>query len=162
MKIYNWRVGNLWVDLSFITANFAKVKLEEVFVTPEDLKSKEWKAKSLTGKTPMLETPEGNLVESAAIARYIASIGEGHLAGGNAWETAQVNQWVDYSHTTLQANMYTVVKGVFGVGEAPDADTFNNAVKEVKEIVKAINTHLQGKTHLVANRVTVADIALAV
>ena len=33
MKIYNWRVGNLWVDLSFITANFAKVKLEEVFVT---------------------------------------------------------------------------------------------------------------------------------
>jgi ATP-dependent RNA helicase DHX8/PRP22 len=51
MKIYNWRVGNLWVDLSFITANFAKVKLEEVFITPEDLKSKEWKAKSL-GKAP--------------------------------------------------------------------------------------------------------------
>ncbi len=91
MKIYNWRVGNLWVDLSFITGNFAKVKLEEVFVTPEDLKSKEWKAKSLTGKTPMLETPEGNLVESAAIARYLAAIGEGHLAGANAWETAQVN-----------------------------------------------------------------------
>lgn len=77
MKIYNWRVGNLWVDLSFITANFAKVQLEEVFITPEDLKSKEWKAKSLTGKTPMLETPDGNLVESSAIARYIASIGEG-------------------------------------------------------------------------------------
>lgn len=162
MKIYNWRVGNLWVDLSFITANFAKVKLEEVFVTPEDLKSKEWKAKSLTGKTPMLETPEGNLVESAAIARYIASIGEGHLAGSNAFETAQVNQWIDYSHTTLQAHMYNVVRAVFGYGEPADPEVFNNSVKEVKEIVKIINVHLQGKKYLVADRVTVADIAIAV
>ena len=30
MKIYNWRVGNLWVDLAVITANFAKVPVEEV------------------------------------------------------------------------------------------------------------------------------------
>jgi len=162
MKIYNWRVGNLWVDLSFITANFAKVKLEEVFVTPEDLKSKEWKAKSLTGKTPMLETPEGNLVESAAIARYIAAIGEGHLAGSNAFETAQVNQWIDYSHTTIQAHMYNVVRAIFGYGEPADPEVFNNSVKEIKEIVKTINVHLQGKKYLVAERVTVADVAIAV
>ena len=162
MKIYNWRVGNLWVDLSFITANFAKVKLEEVFVTPEDLKSKEWKAKSITGKTPMLETPEGNLVESAAIARYIASIGEGHLAGANAFETAQINQWVDFSHTTLQPHMYNILRAVFGYGEPADPEVFNNSVKEVKEIAKTVNVHLQGKKYLVGERVTVADIAIAV
>jgi elongation factor 1-gamma len=163
MKIYNWRVGNLWVDLSFITANFAKVKLEEVFITPEDLKSKEWKAKSLTGKTPMLETPDGNLVESSAIARYIASIGEGKLAGATAFETAQVNQWIDYSHTTLQSQMYNILRGVFGYGEPDiDSDVFNNSVKEVKEIVKVINLQLQGKKNLVGERVTVADIAIAI
>jgi elongation factor 1-gamma len=162
MKIYNWRVGNLWVDLSFITANFAKVKLEEVFVTAEDLKTKEWKAKSLTGKTPMLETPEGNLVESAAIARYLASIGEGQLAGANPFETAQVNQWIDYSHTTLQSQMYTIVRAIFGYGEPADPEVFNNAVKEAKEIVKTVNVHLQGKKFLVGERITVADIAIAI
>jgi elongation factor 1-gamma len=162
MKIFNWRVGNLWVDLSVITANLAGVKLEEVFVTAEDLKTKEWKARSITGKTPMLETAEGTIVESAAIARYIASQGTGQLAGSTAWETAQINQWVDYSHSTLLPQMYTILRGVFAWGEPVDADLFNNAVKEVKEIVKTINVHLQGKTHLVGNRITVADIALAV
>jgi elongation factor 1-gamma len=162
MKIYNWRVGNVWVDLAVLTANFAKVQVEEVFVSAEDLKTKEWKAKSLSGKTPMLETPEGNLVESAAIARYIASQGEGHLAGANAWETAQINQWVDYSHTTILAQFYPILRAVFGWGEPVDAEVYNNAVKEMKEIIKTINVHLQGKTHLVSNRLTVADISVAV
>ena len=162
MKIYNWRVGNVWVDLAFITANFARVKVEEVFVTQEDMKTKEWKARSATGKTPMLETPEGTLVESSAIARYIASQGEGYLHGSNPWETAQVNQWVDYSHTTLFPHLYPIIRAVFGLGDPVDGDVYNNAVKEAKEVIKTLNVHLQGKTHLVGGRVTVADIAIAV
>lgn len=73
MKIYNWRQGNIWVDLAMITANLAKVQVEEIYITAEELKTKEWRAHSIAGKTPMLETPNGNIVESAAIARYIAS-----------------------------------------------------------------------------------------
>ena len=157
MKIYNNRLGNIWTDLPFITSNFAHIKLDEVMV--EDTKSKEYKAKSFTGKCPALETPEGVFVESAAIARYIAEIGEGKLQGGNAWETANVNMWIDFSKS-LQPHFVTIIYSVFG-HVAGDADQFNNAVKEVKEIVKTLNVHLQGKTHLVANRVTVADIAIA-
>ena len=33
MKIYNWRVGNIWADIAFITANLANVHVEEVFIT---------------------------------------------------------------------------------------------------------------------------------
>lgn len=158
MKIYNNRLGNLWTDLPFVTANFAKVKLDEVMV--EDTKSKEYKAKSFTGKCPALETPEGILVESAAIARYIAEIGEGKLQGGNAWEVANVNMWIDFSKTSITAHMYNILMGVFGMGSV-EVETFNNSIKEIKDIVKTLNIHLQGKTHLVANRVTVADIAVA-
>jgi len=161
MKIYNWRVGNLWVDLAVITANFAGVKVEEVFVTQDDLKSKEWKAKSITSKTPLLETPEGNLVESAAIARYLASVGTGNLAGTNAFETAQINQWVDYSHTTIFPHFVPIYRAVFGHGDPVDSEVYNNAVKEIKDIVKTINIHLQGKKHIVGERTTVADIAVA-
>jgi elongation factor 1-gamma len=157
MKIYNNRLGNLWTDLPFITSNFAKVKLDEVMV--EDTKSKEYKAKSFTGKCPALETPEGVLVESAAIARYIAEIGEGKLQGGNAWEVANVNMWVDFSKS-ITPHMYNIIRAVFGLGEPVEADTYNNAVKEIKDIVKTLNIHLQGKTHLVANRITVADLAV--
>jgi elongation factor 1-gamma len=158
MKIYNNRLGNLWTDLPFITSNFANIKLEEVMV--EDTKSKEYKAISFTGKCPALQTPEGVLVESAAIARYIAEIGEGKLQGGNAWEEANVNQWIDFSKTALQPHLVTILYSVYG-HVAGDADQFTNAVKELKEQIKSLNVHLQGKTHLVANRVTVADIAIA-
>ena len=161
MKIYNWRVGNLWVDLAVITANFAKVPVEEVFVSAEDMKSKEWKQKSITGKTPLLETPSGNLLESAAIARYLASVGEGHLAGSNPFETAQINQWVDFSHTVLLGNFYTIIRSIFG-HVAGDANVYNNAVKDIKETIKLLNTHLQGKSFFVGERITVADISIAV
>lgn len=43
MKIYNTSISNMWVDLAMITANFAKVPVKEVFLSEDDLKSKEWK-----------------------------------------------------------------------------------------------------------------------
>lgn len=161
MKIYNTSVGNMWVDLAVITANFAKVPVQEVFLSEEDLKSKEWKQKSLTGKTPMLETPSGNLLESAAIARYLASVGEGHLAGSNAFETAQINQWVDFSHTVLSSNFYTILGAVFG-HSAVDAEVYDHAIKDMKQTIMMLNTHLNGKSYFVGERITVADIAIAV
>ena len=58
--------------------------------------------------------------------------------------------------------MYNVIRAVFGVGNLIDTDVFNNSVKEVKEIVKTVNVHLQGKKYLVGERITVADIAIAI
>ena len=158
MKIYNNRVGNLFCDLPVITANFAKVKLDEIMV--EDVNSKEYKAKVFSGKCPALETPEGILIESAAIARYIAEVGEGKLHGGNAWEKASVNMWIDFLKTSIYPHYVVVYMAVFGLGNI-DAEKFNNAVKEIKDHIKTLNIHLQGKSHLVANRITVADIAIA-
>lgn len=162
MKLYNWNIGNIWVDLSVITANLAKVQVEEVFVTAEDMKTKEWKQKSLTGKTPVLETPEGNLVESATIARYIASQGQGNLGGATPFETALVNQWIDFSHTTLFPHLYPLIKAAFGHGDLIQESVYKHELQEFKSAIQLLNTHLQGKTHLVANRVTIADIAVAV
>lgn len=117
LKIYNYRLGNAWVDIACITANLAGVGYQEVFNTPEEQKSKEWRAKSLTGKTPTLETAEGQFLnESAAIARYIADIGEGKLAGSSAFETAQINQWIDYAQTNLLQNLYPLLLATYGEG----------------------------------------------
>jgi glutathione S-transferase len=92
MKIYNNHLhGNLFVDIAMITAALSKVHVEEVVVSEEELKTKEWRAKSITGKCPLLETEHGNLVESAAIARYLARIGEHGVCGANAFEQSQVD-----------------------------------------------------------------------
>ena len=157
MKIYNNRPGNIWTDTPQITATLAKVKLEEVMV--EDTKSKEYKAISFTGKCPSLQTPEGVLVESAAIARYVALLGEGSLAGANAWEKAQVNQWIDFCKGTINSHWIDIYLAIYGHANVP-AEKFNNAVKEVKEAIKTLNTHLEGKPFLVSNRITVADHVL--
>lgn len=75
-----------------ITADLAKATVELVVLSEEEIKSKETKAKNLTGKFPFLETSEGNLNESAAIARYLASQGSNkQLLGNSDFEKAQVH-----------------------------------------------------------------------
>lgn len=58
------------------------------FVEAGELKEKDFRNKSTSSKAFYLATPEGAVLESAAVARYIASIGEGKLGGSTAFETA--------------------------------------------------------------------------
>jgi glutathione S-transferase len=89
MKLYNNKRGNLFSDIAAIAADFAKVQYEEVFVNEEEQKGKEYKAKVLHGKFPALETPEGVIFESAAIARYFGRITKDvKLVGTNDHEAA--------------------------------------------------------------------------
>ena len=50
---------------------------------------------------------------------------------------------------------------MFGWGEPTDATLYNNAVKDIKEAVKNVNTHLQGKKYLLGDKISVADIIIA-
>ena len=65
-------------------------KVELVVVPEADLAAV--KAKGVTGQFPMLETPEGNINESVAIAKFLAH-GSATLLGTNNLERAQVDQW---------------------------------------------------------------------
>lgn len=150
----------MWTDVAAVAASLAKVDIQEVFVSEEEAKSKEWKAKSLTGKFPVLETPEGTLVESAAIARYLARLSGSGLGGNNDFERAQIDQFIDFAHTALVPHMINVYKAVFGWGVV-ETEVFNTACKELKDLVRVVNNHLQGKQYLVSERLTVADIVVA-
>lgn len=45
------------------------------------------------------------------------------------------------------------------LGMAFNLTQYNDAVKGIKEQVKVLNSHLQGKSFLVGDRLTIADIA---
>jgi elongation factor 1-gamma len=53
-----------------------------------------------------------------------------------------------------------VLKATFGWGVV-DSDVYNSAVKDLKDSIKVLNTHLQGKDYLVGNHLTVADLVVA-
>ena len=129
-------------------------------MSEEVAKSKEFKAKSLTGKFPLLETEHGSIVESAAIAKFIARHSAHGLLGANNFELAQIDQFTDFAGTSIIPHLRTIAMAVFGHGSI-ETEAFNNAVKEMKEHVRVLNTHLQGKTYLVGDKLSVADISVA-
>ena len=139
----------------------AELPLEEVVLSEEQLKEKEWRQKSITGKCPTLETPEGNLVESAAIARYLGRLSSHNLSGSTPFEQAQVDQWIDFTHGQVQPNVITIARATLGWAPV-EGDVYNGAVKDLKDAIKVLNTHLQGKQHLVGGRYTVADVVVGV
>ncbi|GKC79225.1 glutathione S-transferase, partial [Tanacetum coccineum] len=55
------------------------------------------------GKVPVLETPEGSVFESNAIARYVAR--GSSLFGSSAIEYGQIEQWIDFSSFELDGNL---------------------------------------------------------
>lgn len=56
--------------------------------------------------------------------------------------------------------MIVVYKTTFGHGQ--DADLYNESLKNLKEFLRIMNTHLQGKQYLVGNNLTVADLTAAI
>lgn len=59
-------------------------------------------------------------------------------------------------------HFYPLLRAAFGHGEPIQESVYKNEVTEIKAVIKILNDHLQGKTFLVSNRVTVADISIAI
>ena len=66
----------------------------KVLEVGKDDRTDAFRAKSVVAKLPLLETPDGALFESNAIARYIAKIRrDTELTGKTFFESAQVDAW---------------------------------------------------------------------
>ena len=57
--------------------------------------------------------------------------------------------------------MFTILRATLGWAVV-EAEVYNAAVKDIKEGIKVLNAHLQGKAHLVGGKTTVADVVVAV
>jgi len=100
------------------------------------------------------------IYESMAIAQYFArtSAEAGNLLGNTAFEQAQVQQWIFIAATGVFPQAVKIAYNTFGFNY--DATVYADASKLIKEQVKIINTHLDGKEYLVGGRLTVADVSL--
>ena len=146
-----------------IALNLAKVDYEIVCQSFSSIKEENYLKLHPFGKTPVLETPEGSIFESGAIARWAARQSK-TLYGQNEHENAQVDQWFDWVRTTLYRNTAAFSYSIYGVDAAfaakHDDGSFKKALNEFICALKPCDSHLKGKQYLVGNSLTIADIAL--
>lgn len=144
-----------------IAAAYVGVEIKEPnFVFGKDNESDAFLALNPLGKVPCLETPQGPIFESNAIARYIAGLrGDKQLLGASYYETALVAQWVDFSANELENPRAALIY------PAANIMAFNQQVNDaawadMNIAMTVLNDHLLKNSFVVGKQVTLADIAL--
>ncbi|KAJ1691938.1 hypothetical protein LUZ63_016093 [Rhynchospora breviuscula] len=157
--------GNRNAFKALITAEYSGVKLElakdfQVGVsnyTPEFLKM------SPIGRVPVLETPDGAIFDSNAIARYVANLkADNPLYGSSLIDRARIEQWIDFAATRIEGGLlswlWTTRQRFDSIAFHANMLTF--FIKVFKKSLHAINIHLANNTYLVGHSVTLADIVM--
>ena len=123
-------------------------------VTPEFL------AKNPLGKVPVMDTPEGSLFESSAIARYVARLRrDSDLCGRSFFESGQVDAWVDFCSHQVEVPSSLIVFPIFGY--TPYKKQIDmQAWTDLTAALAAMEKHLLHHTYFVGESITLADIAL--
>jgi len=114
----------------------------------------------ILGKVPVLETSEGTISEANAIARYLARLSKNHLYGKTDFEASQVDQYIDFSTNYIELPGAVWVYPILGQINNNAAATAK-AQADIKKSLEYLNGRLATKTFLVGERVTIADIIVA-
>ncbi|KAL7602477.1 elongation factor 1-gamma [Lactuca sativa] len=154
--------NNKNVYKSLIAAEYVgvEIKMDENFQMGVSNKTPEFLKMNPIGKVPVLETPEGGIFESNAIARYVAHLKPGNsLFGSTPIEYGQIEQWIDFATLELDASMRGWAIPRFGYANyiKPVEESY---IAATKRGLGALNTYLASHTYLVGDGVTLADIIL--
>ncbi|KAJ6427775.1 hypothetical protein OIU84_023219 [Salix udensis] len=136
------------------------VKLAENFEMGVTNKTPEFLKMNPIGKVPVLETPDGPIFESNAIARYVTRlIADNPLYGSSLIDYAHIEQWMDFAATEIDAGIARWLYPRLGYQlYLPPAE--EAAISALKRALGALNLHLASNTYLVGHSVTLADIIL--
>ncbi|CDW83612.1 elongation factor 1- [Stylonychia lemnae] len=117
------------------------------------------RAKSQTGKFPILETPEGfTIFEGLTIAKYLARQRPSFYGDSNL-QTALIDQWVDYVSSSIAPQSQQIQNQVFGLVDA-DPKSFSLELNSFKKNLQVFESHLKLRNFLVGYQMTLADVAL--
>jgi len=137
-----------------IAAEYAGTEIE-IF---DSKTSHDFKTITPSGKLPVLSTPRGVIFGSSAILRYIGRLHpDAGLYGDSFYESALVDQWLDFSDTDLEPVRQIWLGPVRGTLQF-NGKAYSEARKELADALNVLNTHLLYHTYLVGNHVTLADV----
>lgn len=158
MKLYTYSPAHFFYYNAKMTADYCGFPVQVVIADEEMKENKEFKAKKGHLSFPFLETPDGKIIgESIAISGFIArAAGQQAFLGEGAFEQAQVEQWNAFTGSTLTPHVKKIASHYWGF--KVDAEGCKAAEKELKNCARIMNQSLQGKSWLVGERLTLADI----
>lgn len=147
---------------ALIAAEYSSVQVETVkdFEMGVSNKTPEFLKLNPIGKVPVLETPDGPIFESNAIAKYVTRLKDANpLYGSSLIEYAHIEQWIDFASHEVDANIlrWFIPRIGFAV-YLPLAE--EAAISALKRALGALNIHLASNTYLVGHSVTLADIIM--
>ncbi|XP_057976759.1 elongation factor 1-gamma-like [Malania oleifera] len=147
---------------TLITAEYSgiQVELAQNFEMGVTNKTPEFIKMNPIGKVPLLETPDGPIFESNAIARYVTRLKANNpLYGSSLIEYGQIEQWIDFASLEIDAYTSKWLGPRMGLAvHLPPAE--EAAISALKRALAALNTHLASNTYLVGHSVTLADIIM--
>lgn len=114
-------------------------------------------------QVPVLETPQGPVTESSAIARYLATLSTKqplYPQPSDPADTtrASIDAWVDWA-TSLDRITQHWVQPMFSTGShKPSA--IESAQKDFEKALQVLEAHLSSRTYLVGEGLTLADIVV--
>jgi len=147
---------------ALIAAQYSGAKVKVVSEPPafkfgETNKTEEFLKKFPLGKVPAFESDDGvKLFESNAIAYYVSNDA---LRGANPKDSAYVQQWVSFADNEILPASCTWVFPCLGIMQYNKQNT-ERAKEDIKKVLGLLNSHLETRTYLVGERISLADIAV--
>ena len=135
--------------------------LEELDITVGASRTPEYLARNPNGRIPLLEVPgRGYLAESHAIIGFLAT--GTALVPEEAWERAQMWQWLCFEQYNLEPNIGTARFWLHSLHRTREALGAALVEKHAKghDALKVLERGLAGRRFLVGERYSLADIAL--
>jgi len=136
-------------------------RLEEVDILKGESRTPEFLAKNPSGQVPLLEVMPGRFIaESNAILWHLAS--NTRLRPGDRFDRAEALQWMFFEQHSIEPNIgaayfwLTLVKG----GRELQQHALEDWMEEGYRALGVMERHFKVQRYVVADRYTVADIAL--
>jgi len=120
-------------------------------------KTEAFLAKFPAGQVPAMDTPDGPVWESNAMAKYIARKGN-VLYGATPYEASVIDAWIDWA-AKLETSIGIWLYPILGYLEYNEKATAAAKV-DLGKLLTVLNNYLLTRTYLVGESVTLADIIL--
>lgn len=152
--------GNVQKVLFILEEIGASYEREDYGRLFENTQTAEYKALNPTSKVPTLISGDTVIWESNTILRYIAAVEAKNLNGDNPAQSTEVERWMDFLISAINPGYLAAFKG----GKLDPADRspeYGAQTKDLAAQMGIIDRHLDGKTFMALEKLTIADMACA-
>ena len=166
MKLYGFPASpNTWKVRAFAAQVGVPLEFESVNLIKGEQKRPEYLRLSPLGRTPALVDGDFTLTESTAIMQYIGDSKPSDLWPKDARTRADIMRWqswqlAHWSKACEPILFERLVKALFNLGP-PDEAVIRKAEEAFKVEAGMLDAHLARQSHLVGNRLTLADFSAA-